>query len=246
MNQELDRPDRIISIRQLIEKKAGLKAFYDSVYSAYSASILDFKSNDVVVELGAGGSFYKEICPSIIATDIIPYPGLDLIVDACSMPFKDGEVSAFLLSNVLHHIPDAEKFFFESQRCLKPGGKMVIFDQFPGYISKPLLKHLHHEGFDEVSKDWHFQSSGPLSSANGALPWKIFFRDIKIFEKKFPHLKIIKITPKAPLLYWLSGGLKKWSLAPKCLLALILFIDRTLLRINKKFGSFILIEIEKK
>lgn len=44
------------------------------------------------------------------------------------MPFQDKSVSAFMMIDVLHHIKDSRQFFKEMQRCLKPGGKIVMIE----------------------------------------------------------------------------------------------------------------------
>ncbi len=78
--------------------------------------------------------------------------------------------------------------------------------------SRFIYKNLHHEPFVEDVKNWEFPSSGPLSGANGALPWIVFERDRKIFEDEFPNLKIEKIEPLMPFSYLLSGGISMKSL----------------------------------
>jgi hypothetical protein len=35
--------------------------------------------------------------------------------------------------------------------------------------------------------DWSFPAVGPLSGANGALPWILFERDRARFEREFPQ-----------------------------------------------------------
>jgi hypothetical protein len=104
---------------------------------------------------------------------------------------------------------------------------------------------LHHEPFDEFSEKWNFPSSGPLSGANGALPWIIFFRDRKKFFSLYPFLRIRRLETHTPLRYWLSGGLKSWSLMPGFLFGLFSFIDSFLIRVAPGFGSFLFVEIER-
>jgi len=66
------------------------------------------------------------------------------------------------------------------------------------------------------------------------------------FEKKFSLLRRVSYSPHTPLLYWVSGGLKKWSMAPKILIPFWQFIDRLFLKISRDFGSFTDIEIYKR
>src|SRR5437870_8166877 len=60
-------------------------------------------------------------------------------------------------------------------------------------------------------------SSGPLSGANGALPWILFRRDRAKFEWEFPQFQIELLRPTMPLRYLLSGGVSMRTLTPKML-----------------------------
>ena len=75
-------------------------------------------------------------------------------------------------------------------------------------------RRLHHEPFEPDAGQWHFPSNGPLSDANGALPWILFDRDRAKFKREFPSLKIESIMPMMPFRYLLSGGLSMRSLMP--------------------------------
>jgi SAM-dependent methyltransferase len=161
------------------------------------------------------------------------------------MPFQDKELRGIFMMNVLHHIHNSPKAFYEFSRCLKTGGKILIVDQYPGFPSRLILKYAHHEPFYPESPKWEFADQGPLSGANGALAWIIFFRDRKKFEVLYPDLKINKITIHSPLRYWLTGGLKKWNLLPVFLFNAATFLDQLLVWIWPGFGSFMDIEIEK-
>src|SRR5690606_32755936 len=97
---------------------------------------------------------------------------------------------------------------------LAPGGRIFIVDQNKGWISTPILKYAHHEPFNTEARTWSFESTGPLSGANGALAWIVFQLDLEEFRKKFPELQILQYRPHSPLRYWLTGGLKKWCLLP--------------------------------
>lgn len=242
----IDSPERISHLNEIIRRKPALREFYRQVYDIFSASLNSCPKEGVALELGSGASFAKEVIPDLTTSDVIAYDGVDQIVDAQDMQFENQSLRSIFLMNVLHHIPDAEQFFFEAQRCVKCGGQIVIFDQYPGFIARPILRFFHHEMFDDKVESWKFESTGPLSSANGAQAWNIFFRDRRRFDQMFPFLKVEEITFHAPLLYWLSGGLKAWTLAPEILLPAISLFDKFLLRLNKNFASFVVIKISRK
>jgi hypothetical protein len=74
--------------------------------------------------------------------------------------------------------------------------------------------HLHHEPFNPDADQWEFPTNGPLSGANGALPWILFVRDRSQFEREFPMWQIRDILPDWPFSYLLSGGVSMRSLMP--------------------------------
>jgi hypothetical protein len=80
--------------------------------------------------------------------------------------------------------------------------------------SRLIYENLHHEEFNTKVKDWSFPGFGPLSCANGALPWIVFNRDLCKFKKGFPELELKSIEPMMPFCYLLSGGVSMRSLAP--------------------------------
>ncbi|HUI80208.1 MAG TPA: methyltransferase domain-containing protein [Bryobacteraceae bacterium] len=239
----LDSPDRIAELRAMIDAKAALRRFYTDIYARYTACLAKCPKEGLAVELGSGGGFVQQIIPELVTTDVLHYDGLDRVVDATQMVFANHSVRFFGMLNVFHHIPDAAAFLREAGRCLAPGGRLLIIDQHPGWISKPILRYLHHEPFRPDAKDWRFESTGPLSGANGAMAWIVFVRDRPRFTREFSELQLHQYRPFAPLAYWLSGGLRPWSLLPSAAYGIVNAIDHALLRMSTHFGSFVEIEI---
>ncbi len=197
------------------------------------------------MEIGSGGGFAKEVIPELITTDFLPYPGVDQTMDATQMTFADQSVRAIFLMNVFHHIPDVDKFLSECHRTLKVGGRVFMVEPYPGVIAKPILKFAHHEPFDDTVQDWKFDSTGPVSDANGALPWIVFQRDQAKFKARHPNLEIQRFAPHSPLRYWLSGGLKSWSLGLPGTFKIWSAVDHTLCTLAPVMGSFVDIELVK-
>jgi len=242
----LDSPERIRELRHLIHTKKSLKLFYEEVYHKYQNVLESISGEGHIIELGSGASFSKNFIPEIITTDIIPYEGIDQVVDATNMPFRDNSVKALFMMNVFHHIPDVERFLHEANRCLIKNGRVFIFDQHHGVLSKYILKYLHHEPYDPESIDWKFESQNALSDANGALAWIVFKRDIFKYNSVFgDRLKINYYSPNSPIRYWLAGGLKSWSLLPSTLFSLATLLDTNISRFFPQLGSFVDIELEK-
>lgn len=241
----LDDPNRYGEIAAIIQSKIALKLFYEKIYSCYSQCLKAAPISGMAIEFGAGAGFVKQLIPEMVTSDVIPYAGIDMVLDVQSLSLADESVRAAFFTNVLHHVPDVEKMFNELSRVLMPGGKILIIDQYPGWPARLIFRYAHHEPFVPEARDWRFETSGPLSGANGALAWILFFRDRKRFEEKFSRLKIISIERHTPFYYWLSGGLKSWSLIPGFLASTVLFCDWLLGRIFPGSCSFMTIELEK-
>ncbi|OFZ51842.1 MAG: hypothetical protein A2381_00875 [Bdellovibrionales bacterium RIFOXYB1_FULL_37_110] len=247
MNQteSLNSPTRYKEIQATIERKPSLKLLYVEDYLKFAECLTKCPKDGLALEIGSGGGFLKNYIPNLTSSDIIPYEGVDQVVDATNLPFKDNSLRAIFLHYVLHHINNADLFFKEAQRCLKPGGRIFIIDPHKGLLSR-ILYSFHHEPFRPNSKSWTFPSQGPLSDANAALAWIIFQRDKKLFESQYPSLEILYYQPHSPLRYWLTGGMKKWVLLPGFLFFIATQFDNLLTCISREFCTFTDIEIVKK
>src|SRR5207253_2508282 len=96
----------------------------------------------------------------------------------------------------------------------------------------------HHEPFQPETPSWELPSSGPLSSANGALPWVIFVRDRVKFTQEFPEWRVELIKPIMPFRYLLSGGVSLRGLAPGCSFGLWRQLENALHNWNNQLAMF--------
>jgi SAM-dependent methyltransferase len=243
-NNNLDRPLTTINRRKVIKKKYFLFNIYKDFYKRINLSLHEDNRKGKVVELGSGAGFIKKIIPNIITSDILKLPQIDMHFSATDMPFKKNSTDAFVMIDVFHHIPDVETFLNEANRCLKKDGQIIMIEPASTFFGKLIFKYFHHETFNENSK-WSFKSLGPLSSANSALPWIVFYRDRKKFEKKFPLLKIIKIEPHTPFKYLLSGGFSYPQLLPNSFYKFIDRLEKIISPLNPYLGMFYTIHVQK-
>ena len=206
----LDDPHTTELRRQIISEKPFLRAIYCEWYNRILSAL---PSKDKVLELGSGAGFLKEVLPGAITSEVFPISNVDIIADARNLQFADGELDAIVMTDVLHHIPGVDRFFSEASRCIRPGGRVVMIEPWRTQWSEWVYTHLHHEPF-EPDSDWDIPMSGPLSGANGAMPWIIFSRDRALFEERYLNLKIASIEPIMPLSYLVSGGVSLRSLMP--------------------------------
>lgn len=240
---DLDDPATTLLHAQIVRKKPFLEKTYRDFYSEFKQAFPETK-NKTLIELGSGGGFLKEVMPDVITSDVLPLPNVDKVFSALDMPFANTSVDAFFMVDVLHHIPDAEKFFKEANRCLKPGGKIIMIEPANTPFGHLIYSNFHHEKFDPAGP-WHLEEQGPLSVANGAIPWIIFHRDRKIFESKFPTLKIVRVRPHTPFRYLISGGLSFRQFLPSFMYPLVKGLEILLTPLNRLLGVFQTIELQK-
>jgi SAM-dependent methyltransferase len=208
----IDDPRTTELRRRIIRDKPFLRRIYVEWYRAIAAALPP--GNEPVLELGSGAGFLDEFIPRLITSEIFPCPSVKIVLDGQSLPFADASLRAIVMTDVLHHIPRPRLFFAEAARCVRPGGAIVAIEPWVTRWSRWIYGRFHHEPFDPQRADWEFPLSGPLSGANGALPWIIFQRDREQFEREFPHWQIVSIRPVMPLRYLLSGGVSLRSLMP--------------------------------
>jgi len=168
------------------------------------------------IELGAGVAPMRDSFPDVEATDVVPAAHLDRVIDAQNIRVAPGSVRSLFLQNAFHHLPDPESFFRSAQIALAPGGGIIMVEPYWGLLASVVYPRLFkEEGFDKRQKSWNTLMRGPINGANQALSFIIFERDKKIFESKFPDLKIIDtgIFPNYPR-YLASGGLNFPQLLP--------------------------------
>lgn len=243
-NKNLDDPSITIERSRILHKKIFLKKIYIEFYKRINQSLIPTKRKKYIVELGSGGGFIKEIIPEVVTSDILPLPSVDLHFSALTMPFKNNSVDAFVMIDVFHHIHDAEKFLTEMNRCLKKKGQIIMIEPSNTLFGKIIYKYFHHEPYNPKG-GWSFVSTGPLSGANSALPWIVFFRDRKKFEKKYPHLKIMDIHAHTPFKYLLSGGFSFMQLVPNFFYPVVSFLETILTPIHPFIGMFYTVRITK-
>ena len=232
----LDAPETTLLHGRIIRKKKFLKRLYIEWYKKLASETIDIPQGKMI-EIGSGAGFIKEVIPQVITSDILDLPDLDLITSAETLPFQNSSISAIYMIDTLHHIPKPYFFLKEATRVLKPGGKIVMIEPANSFWGRFIYRNFHHEPF-EPNAGWEIPLKGPLSGANGALPWIIFERDRVKFEQKFSHLKIHKIKYHTPLRYLLSGGVSMKCIIPSWSFIFFRGLDRLLSTLFKQFSMF--------
>ena len=206
----VDDPRTTLLRRQIIQEKPFLKSLYAEWYERIVEAL---PHKEGVLELGSGAGFLQQYIPDVLTSEVFETPDVKLVIDSFDMALPDQSLNAIVMTDVLHHIPDVSRFFHEAARCIRPGGKIVMIEPWRTPWSDWVYTNLHPEPFLPDS-GWEISDTGPLSGANGALPWIVFQRDRDLFEARHPQWKINNIEPMMPISYLLSGGVSMRSLMP--------------------------------
>ena len=121
-----------------------------------SVDALEIKAGDKVLIVGAGTGLDLAFLPNdceIVATDITPAMierikkrsstsnrrVQAIVMDGQRLEFADNSFDKIILHLILAVIPDPIACIKESERVLKPGGHIVVFDKFVRRDTKPSI-----------------------------------------------------------------------------------------------------------
>ena len=209
---DLDDPNTTELRRHIIQEKSFLKQIYQEWYTAIASELST--RDGPVLELGSGAGFLKDFVPNLITSEVFQCRRIDVVLNGTELPFAEHALQAIVMVDVFHHIPQPRRFFTEAARCVRPGGIVLMIEPWLTVWSQLIYTRLHHEPFEPEAERWEFPSTGPLSSANGALPHIVFARDRIQFEREFPMWRIHAIEPMMPFCYLVSGGVSLRILLP--------------------------------
>jgi SAM-dependent methyltransferase len=187
-----------------------------------------------VVELGSGPGFFKECFPHLISTDIVPSVYIDVVSDACSLPFRPGTIGAFVMVDVLHHLPRPLEFMVEAAAALRPGGRLAMIEPWITAPSYLLYRYFHNEDCSlKVDLRRPFGDLGKKAfDANAAIPFKL----LKQFKAGESPLLLIQADPFIGLPYLATLGFKTERLIPQTVIEIAEVCER-LLSPLRRFGA---------
>ena len=239
----IDDPQMTEVRREIVRSKRFLRLIYEEWYGELQRHLPAVAGP--VLEIGSGAGFLAEVIPGLVTSEVFPCRGIDVAFDARQLPFGDSVLRAIVMTDVFHHIPDVRLFLLEAQRTLQVGGRVLMVEPWKNAWSTLIYGKLHHEPFRPEATEWSFPASGPLSGANGALPWIVFERDSEELRNLVPGLALKSIRPFMPLRYLLSGGVSLRSLMPGWLHSAWRFIETAVPAIDRNLGMFAFIELER-
>ena len=203
--------------REILLGKRSVQQLFTELYRlCVDLDRRHFTGAGASIELGAGSSFFKRLCPGIVTTDIKLATHLDMVVDALRMPFPNASIRAFYGIECFHHFNDPDLFFRELLRTLVPGGGCVLIEPYHGPVARWFYRRLFDsESFEPDQVEWRTPAGGPMRGANQALSYIVFARDRDHFNATYRDLRILLEFPLNNYLRYLgSGGLNFRSLLP--------------------------------
>jgi len=209
---DLDDPRLNDQRRRIIAQKPFLRRIYQEWYTAIVEALPP--GDAPVLEIGSGAGFLVDFIPGLITSEVVTSPGMRIVLDGTLLPFGPDVLRAVVMTNVLHHLTQPRRFFAEAGRCVRPGGAIVMIEPWVSQWSRFVYGRLHHEPFNPEALAWEIPPTGPLSGANGALPWILFVRDRRQFEREFPAWGVESIRLGMPFRYLVSGGISMRTLMP--------------------------------
>lgn len=240
---DIDDPRLTVIRHRLLQQKKYLYRLYQDWYTLIKENLGELDST--IIELGSGGGFLEKIIPQVIKTDIFFHPFIHIAMDGLMLPLERNSQDALVLLDVFHHMPNVKEFLDEAERTLKIGGRIIMIEPWVSKWSLKAYSLINHELMDANAKSWKFNSTGPLSGSNQALPWIVFNRDREKFCSEYPRFQIVKIQPMMPFRYIFSGGLSTWISLPEFFYPLIKKFEALFEKQMDDWGMFALIVLEK-
>ena len=240
---DIDDPQTSVLRQRIIREKGFLTRLYTEWYSRIRDALP--AGGGPVLELGSGGGFLRDLIPDLVASDVMLLPQINVVLAGEALPFANAVLRAIVMTNVFHHIPDVQGFLAEAARVTRSGGRLAMVEPWNTLWSRFVYGTLHHEPFEPAMRGWALpRGGGPLSSANGALPWIVFDRDRHRFEAEFPGWRLVEATPIMPFSYLLSGGVSLRAQFPPAFYRIVRKVEELLPQ--QMFGMFALVVLERR
>ncbi len=237
--------------RKRLSSNRNLLYWYEKLYEYQFRNIAHIDSKNIL-EIGSGTSPLKRFYPNIKTSDVLELDYLDHVFDAHDIDtfavIEDQSLDIITMTNVLHHLRDPILFLIKASRKLVQGGKIIFMEPYFSLLSKFIYLYLHHEHTSlKIHKPCLEQVEGPLSSANIALPFLIFFKQMDDPLREIYQFSKDNVTFFSSLSYMMTGGISRTIRLPGWLYKIFFNVD---LFIAKSFprhaASFFILQLTKR
>ncbi|PDT83347.1 SAM-dependent methyltransferase [Bradyrhizobium sp. Y36] len=221
------------------------------IYRDYHSRLLKYCPQGRLLEVGSGTAHIKEIRSDVVSTDILAFPGIDVVGDAHSLPFANDCFSGVVMIDVLHHLERPIEFLREAGRVLRSGGRLAMIEPAMTMVAYPFYQYIHEEPVDLKIDPFTAVNHDPLRDpfdANQAIPTLLFATDQrrKRLEGEIEQFRVVEVDWLSLLAYPLSGGLKEWCLIPPRLLDSLLRVEAMIPKFVRRNAGFRILAVLEK
>ena len=230
---------RQLTHRDLWERKQTLRLLYRD----FHRRLIESCPPGRVLDIGSGTAHIKDFRPDIISTDILSFPGIDVVADAHRLPFPEGFFAGVVMLDVLHHLERPIEFLREASRVLKPGGCLVMIEPAMTTLARRFYDHFHAEPVDMNADPFADVTINPDRDpfdANQAVPTLLFATPAacRRVEAVIPSLRVQSVEWLSLFAYPMSGGFQKWSLIPAALVGPMLALEEKMPQAVRRLIAF--------
>jgi SAM-dependent methyltransferase len=242
-----DLDQRQLVHRSYWESKPAVRLLYRD----FHRQLLDNCPDGRVLDIGSGTAHIKDFRSDVISTDILPFPGIDVVADAHRLPFPDQSFSGVVMLDVLHHLERPIEFLKEASRVLRPGGRLSMIEPAMTIVARRFYDRFHTEPVNMAADPFADVTIDPDRDpfdANQAIPTLLFATSAARarVESVFPALRVRSVKWFSLFAYPMSGGFQRWSLIPAALVRPILALEEKMPEaIAKRIAFRMLIVVER-
>jgi SAM-dependent methyltransferase len=237
---------RQLGHRGVWERKASIRLLYRD----FHRRLLESCPPGRVLDIGSGTAHIKDFRTDVISTDILPFPGIDVVADAHRLPFADQTFSGVVMLDVLHHLERPIEFLRETSRVLKPGGRLAMIEPAMTAVARRFYDRFHDEPVDMDADAFASVAINPNRDpfeANQAIPALLFAtpQARRRVEQVIPSLRVRSVDWLSLFAYPMSGGFQNWSLIPAALVGPMLAFEEKvpeMLRRHIAFRMLVVVE----
>jgi SAM-dependent methyltransferase len=228
-------------------KKAAIRLLYRDFHQ----QLLDSCPGGRVLDIGSGTAHIKDFRPDVVSTDILRFPGIDVVADAHRLPFPNDFFSGVVMLDVLHHLERPVEFLQEASRVLRPGGRLAMIEPAMTAVARRFYHYFHAEPVDmdaDPFADVVINPDRDPFDANQAVPTLLFATSAarRKVGKTIPSLRVRSVKWFSLLAYPMSGGFQSWSLMPAALVRPMLALEQKVPEVVRRRIAFrMLVVVEK-
>ena len=238
---------RQIAHRGVWEQKETIRLLYRD----FHRRLLDSCPAGRVLDIGGGTAHIKDVRSDIVSTDILLFPGIDVVADAHRLPFPDESFMGVVMLDVLHHLERPIEFLEEASRVLKPGGRLAMIEPAMTPLARRFYDYFHAEPVDMDADPFADVAINPDRDpfdANQAIPTLLFATSAacRRVEEVIPSLRVRSVDWLSLFAYPMSGGFQSWSLMPAALVGpLLAFEEKVPEAVRRQIAFRMMVVLER-